>query len=106
MEDPSLCVQIDMIHATFGNGETFTKALEHVASTAWYAPSVSEERRTHPEPIVLLLLSDRQLWIFRMERDRASCDEDWLRPFSDPLQYRYKNEDTGEIFISTNINAK
>ena len=26
--------------------------------------------------------------------------------FSDPLQYRYKNEDTGETFTSTNINAK
>jgi hypothetical protein len=26
--------------------------------------------------------------------------------FSDPLQYRYKNEDTGEKFTSTNINAK
>jgi hypothetical protein len=35
---------------------------------------------THQEPPVLLLPSDRQLWIFRMEIDRASCDEDWLRP--------------------------
>jgi hypothetical protein len=35
---------------------------------------------THRGPPVLLLPSDRQLWIFRMERDRASCDEDWLRP--------------------------
>ena len=26
--------------------------------------------------------------------------------FSDPLEYRYKNEDTGETFTSTNINAK
>ena len=26
--------------------------------------------------------------------------------FSNPLQYRYKNEDTGETFTSTNINAK
>jgi hypothetical protein len=26
--------------------------------------------------------------------------------FGDPLQYRYKNEDTGETFTSTNINAK
>ena len=30
MEDPSSRVLIDMILATFGNGETFTKALEVV----------------------------------------------------------------------------
>ncbi|CAB3988513.1 Hypothetical predicted protein [Paramuricea clavata] len=52
-------VKDKMILATFGNGDTFTKALDHAASTG--------------------------------------CD---------PLQYRYKNEDTGEIFTSTNINAK
>jgi hypothetical protein len=40
MEDPSLCVQVDMIHATFGNGETFTKALDYAASTGWYTPYV------------------------------------------------------------------
>ena len=33
MEDPSSRVLIDMILATFGNGETFTKALDHAAST-------------------------------------------------------------------------
>ena len=80
MEDPCSRVLIDMILATFGSGETFTKALDHAASTGWYGPYVSEKRRTHPEPPVLLLPSDRQLWIFRMERDRASCDQDWLRP--------------------------
>jgi hypothetical protein len=26
--------------------------------------------------------------------------------FSDPLQYRYKNDDTEEPFTSTNVNAK
>jgi hypothetical protein len=36
MEDPSSRVLIDMILANFGNGETFTKALDHAASTGWY----------------------------------------------------------------------
>jgi hypothetical protein len=27
-------------HATFGNGETFMKALDYAASTGWYAPYV------------------------------------------------------------------
>jgi hypothetical protein len=40
MEDPSSRVLIDMILANFGNGETFTKALDHAASTEWYAPYV------------------------------------------------------------------
>jgi hypothetical protein len=40
MEDPFSRVLIDMILATFGNGETFMKALEHAASTGWYAPYV------------------------------------------------------------------
>jgi hypothetical protein len=40
MEDLFSRVLIDMILATFGNGETFTKALDHTASTGWYAPYV------------------------------------------------------------------
>jgi hypothetical protein len=40
MEDPSSRVLIDMILETFGNGETFTKVLDHAASTGWYAPYV------------------------------------------------------------------
>jgi hypothetical protein len=33
MEDTILCVQIDMILATFGNEGMYTKALDHAAST-------------------------------------------------------------------------
>jgi hypothetical protein len=40
MEDPSSRVLIDMILETFGSGEKFTKALDHAASTGWYAPYV------------------------------------------------------------------
>ena len=64
MEDPSSHVLIDMILATFGNGETFTKTVRKV------------KKGLTQEPAVLLLPSDRQLWIFLMERDRALCDQD------------------------------
>jgi hypothetical protein len=94
MEDPSSYVLIATIRATFGSRETLTKALDHVASMEWYSG-------------ILLLPSNRQLWILRVERERASRDyKTGFVLFSDPLQYRYKNEDTGETFISTNIDGK
>jgi hypothetical protein len=51
MEDPSSSVLIDMILATFGNGETFTKAadmMETFASTGWYAPYEKWKKKDPP----------------------------------------------------------
>jgi hypothetical protein len=48
MEDPSSRALIDTILATFGNGETFTKALDHAASTGWYAPYVKWKKKDPP----------------------------------------------------------
>ena len=107
MEDPSLCVQIEMICATFGNGrdvyESPRSRCKH--GIVCTVRKVKKDRHNQGRLFDCCHQID-SCGFFEWKEIESHVTKTGFVLFSDPLQYRYKKEHTGETFTSCKINAK